>query len=51
MKILIIRRDGFGVTQLTNVSSISYATNTYTVVAGGNTTTYNADDYHISIIW
>ena len=51
MKILIIRRDGFGVTQLNNVTSISFASNTYTITAGGTTSTYSADDYLISVVW
>lgn len=50
MKILIIKRDGFGVTQIDNVTSISFANNTYTIVAG-STSTYNADDYRVSILW
>ena len=51
MKILVIRRDGFGVTQLSGVTSITFAINIYTVTAGGSSTTYNADDYLISVVW
>ena len=51
MKILVIRRDGFGVTQLSNVSSITFASNIYSITAGGTTSTYSADDYLISVVW
>ena len=50
MKVIVIKLDGFGVTQINNVSSIAFSDNTYTITAG-TTYTYSADDYKISIIW
>lgn len=51
MKVIVIRRDGFGVIQIDNVSSIAFSSNTYTITATGGTTTYSADDYRVSIVW
>ena len=51
MRVIIISKTSFNITQLTNVSSISFASGIYSVVAGGNTYTYAAEDYNISILW
>lgn len=51
MNVIIISKSTFAVTQLSNVTSISFASNTYSITAGGTTTTYNADNYRVSILW
>lgn len=51
MKAAIIRKDGFEVIQIVDVSSISYANNVFTVTAQGGTTTYSKDDYLVSLLW
>ena len=51
MKVVIISKTTFTCTTIQNVSSISFASNTYTITAGGTTTTYSADNYNVSILW
>ena len=51
MTVVVIKLNPFSTVQLNNVSSISYADNTYTVVAGGVTYTYAKADYKINILW
>ena len=50
MTVLISQKNSFNVTQLTNVSSISFANDTYSITAGGTTSTYSKTSYIIFII-
>lgn len=53
MKVLVIAKQSFSVTQLSGVSNIAYdsGTHTYTITHSGGTATYAAEDYRVSIIW
>ena len=50
MTVIVSQKNTFNVTQLTNVSSISFANDTYTIIAGGTTRTYSKINYIIFII-
>lgn len=52
MTVLVIDKDTFSQTQYNNVTNIAYEsdTNICTITASG-TSTYDLDDYLISIIW
>lgn len=50
MTVIVSQKNNFNQTQLDNVTSISFADNTYTIVAGGVSRSYNKDDYIIFII-
>lgn len=51
MKVVVMSKNTFSVTTLTNVSNIAYASGIYSITSGGTTTTYAADDYNVSILW
>lgn len=51
MNVVIMSKNSFNVTTLTLVSSISYASDTYTIVSNGVTYTYAKADYNICILW
>lgn len=53
MKVIVMAIGGFGVTQLSGVTSIAYdaATKIYTITHGGGTATYSADSYRVNILW
>lgn len=53
MKVLVISKQNFGVTELAGVTSIAYDTgaHTYTITHSGGTATYLAEDYRVSIVW
>lgn len=50
MTVLVSQKNTFNVTQLVNVSSITFANDTYSITAGGTTTTYSKASYIIFII-
>lgn len=50
MTVIVSQKNNFNQTQLDNVTSISFANNTYTIVAGGVSRSYNKDNYIIFII-
>lgn len=51
MKVIVISKNTFNTIELANVSNIAFASNTYTITAGGTTSSYNADDYRIAVLW
>ena len=51
MKVIVISKNSFNTLELANVSNIAFSSNTYTITAGGVTTTYSADNYRICVIW
>lgn len=51
MNVLVMKKDSFNTVTLTLVSSISYASDTFTIVSDGNTYTYAKADYNICILW
>ena len=51
MKVVVISKNTFNVIELTGVTNIAYASETFTITHGGGTATYAAADYRISIIW
>lgn len=51
MKVVVMSKNTFSITTITNVSNIAYASGIYSITSGGTTTTYSADDYNISILW
>lgn len=50
MTVIVSQKNNFNQTQLDNVTSISFANDTYTIVAGGVSRTYSKDNYVIFII-
>lgn len=50
MVVVLQQKGTFNVIQLNNVDSISYASNIYTIVINGVSSTYNKDNYTINII-
>lgn len=50
MTVIVSQKNNFNQTQLDNVTSISFANNIYTIVAGGVSRSYNKDNYVIFII-
>lgn len=53
MKVLVIAKQNFSVTQLSGVSNIAYdsGTHKYTITHSGGTAEYLAEDFRVSIIW
>lgn len=53
MKVIVISKTTFSVTELSGVSSIAYdsGTDTYTITHGGGTGTYSGASYRVSILW
>lgn len=51
MNVIVLHKQSFNTVTLTLVSSISYASDTYTIVANGVTYTYAKADYNICILW
>lgn len=51
MSVLIISKNDMSVIQLANVSNIAFASGNAAVTASGTTTTYNLNDYNISLLW
>ena len=53
MKVIVISKNTFSVTELSSVSDIAYnsVTDTYTITHGGGTATYSGESYRISILW
>ena len=53
MKVVIIAKASFSVTELSGVSDIAYnsGTDTYTITHSGGTATYSGASYRISIVW
>jgi hypothetical protein len=51
MRVLIKSKTSFNTIEYDNVSSISFASNTYTIVHGGVSTSYSADDYLVSLLY
>ena len=50
MNVLVHKKNTFNVTQIVNVTSITFANNTYSITAGGSTSNYSKDDYIVFII-
>ena len=50
MTVIVSQKNNFTQAQIENVTSISYANNTYTIVAGGVSMSYSKDNYVIFII-
>lgn len=51
MRVIIKNKTSFETIEYNNVSSISFASNTYTIVHGGVYTQYSADDYLVSLLY
>ena len=51
MNVIIMSRSTFAVTQLANVTSITFSNNSYNITVGGTTTAYSADNYRVTILW
>ena len=51
MRVLIKNKTSFNTIEYDNVTSISFANNTYTIVHGGTTTTYSAANYLVSLLY
>lgn len=51
MRVIIKSKTTFNTIEYDNVTSISYASNTYTIVHGGVTSTYSANDYLVSLLY
>lgn len=51
MRVLIKHKTTFNTIEYNNVTSISFASNIYTIVHGGVTTTYSAADYLVSLLY
>lgn len=51
MKVIIKNKTTFNTVEYDNVTSISFANNTYTIVHGGQTSTYSANDYLVSLLY
>ena len=51
MTVLVMKKDNFNTVTLNNVSSISYASEIFTIISDGNTYTYAKADYNICILW
>lgn len=50
MKLLVIKKGGFSVTELTGVTNIAYSTGTVTISHGGGTSTYTYAEYILQFI-
>ena len=50
MKVIVIKKGSFNVTQLESVSSITYSDGTVSIVHGGGTVTCAFSDYMFQII-
>lgn len=51
MRVLIKNKTSFNTIEYNNVTSISFANNTYTIVHGGVTSSYSATDYLVSLLY
>ena len=51
MRVLIKNKTSFNTIEYNNVTSISFANNTYTIVHGGQTNTFSASDYLVSLLY
>lgn len=51
MRVLIKHKTTFNTIEYDNVTSISFASNTYTIVHGGQTNTFSANDYLVSLLY
>ena len=50
MKMLVIKKGGFSVTELNGVTNIAYSTGTVTITHSGGTSTYTYADYMLQFI-
>lgn len=50
MKVIVIQKGSFNVTQLESVSSIAYSDGTISIAHGGGTASYTFTDYMFQII-
>ena len=50
MKMLVIKKGGFSVTELTGVTNIAYSSGTVTITHAGGTSTYTYADYMLQFI-
>lgn len=50
MKMLVIKKVGFSVTELAGVTNIAYSTGTVTITHAGGTSTYTYADYMLQFI-
>lgn len=51
MRVIIKNKNTFDTIEYNNVSSISFANNTYTIVHGGQTNTFSAGTYLVSLLY
>lgn len=53
MKVIVISKTTFTVTEYSDVSNIAYdsSTGTYTITHGGGTATANSSTHKVSILW
>lgn len=51
MRVLIKNKTSFNTIEYDNVTSISFANNTYTIVHGGQTNTFSASNYLVSLLY
>lgn len=50
MKVIIKSKTTMNTIEYDNVTSISYASNTFTIVHGGVTTTFSSTDYFVALM-
>lgn len=50
MKVIIKSKTSMNTIEYDNVTSISYASNTFTIVHGGVTTTFSSNDYFVALM-
>ena len=50
MKVIIKSKTSMNTIEYDNVTSILYASNTFTIVHGGQTSTYSSNDYFVALM-
>lgn len=51
MQVVVIKLSPFESKTIADVTSISYANNTYTITSGSGSQTFSKDEYKINILW